>query len=230
MSPLRRSLLFASAVMLTLVAIGLAGSSLAQTDPPALGDGDWTVRDTTVMRDWDVIMLRGDLLVTDGGELTLINSTLLFVNADAGEHGVTVDNGGTLKILGGATVGSSRPNVAITFVVEAGCSLEIRDSFIEEVGPPSYGIRPKWREIAMYIGTSDAVIENSTFTGGLVGPFFDEGVMAPPVRNCTFENVYGIISYGIGIEDCTFRNQNIYGIVFHGGDTGYVARCTFESV
>ena len=216
--------------MLTLVTIGLAGSSSAQTDPPALGDGDWTVRDTTVIRDWDVIMLRGDLLVTDGGELTLINSTLLFVNADAGEHGVTVDNGSTLKILGGATVGSSRPYVPITFVVEAGCSLEIRDSFIEEVGPPSYGIRPKWREIAMYIGTSDAVIENSTFTGGLVGPFFDEGVMAPPVRNCTFENVYGVISYGIGIEDCIFRNQNIFGIVFHGGDTGYVARCTFESV
>ena len=230
MSPLRRSLLLASAVMLTLVAIGLAGSSLAQTDPPALGDGDWTVRDTTVIRDWDVIMLRGDLLVTDGGELTLINSTLLFVNAEAGDHGVLVDNGGTLKVLGGATVGSSRPNVPITFVVEAGCTLEIRDSFIEEVGPPSYGVRPKWREIAMYIGTSDAVIENSTFTGGLVGPFFDEGVMAPPVRNCTFENVYGVISYGIGIEDCIFRNQNIFGIVFHGGDTGYVARCTFESV
>ncbi|NIP34296.1 MAG: hypothetical protein GWN18_05140, partial [Thermoplasmata archaeon] len=69
-----------------------------------------------------------------------------------------------------------------------------------------------------------------TFSGGLAGPFFDEDVLAPPVRNCTFENVYGIISYGIGIEDCTFRNQNLFGVVFHGGNTGYVARCTFESV
>ncbi len=115
-------------------------------------------------------------------------------------------------------------------MVEEGCTLEIRDSFIEEVGMPAFNVRPEWREISLYIGTPNATIENSTFSGGLAGPFFDEDVLAPPVRNCTFENVYGIISYGIGIEDCTFRNQNLFGVVFHGGNTGYVARCTFESV
>jgi len=230
MSALHRPALLVLVALMAVLALGLAGSALAQTDPPALGDGDWTVRDDTIIKDWDVIMLRGDLLITDGGSLTLSNSTLLFVNAEAGDHGILVDNGGTIRILSGATVGSSRPAVAFTFVVEAGCTLEIRDSFIEEVGMPAYGLRPNWREIALYIGTPDAIIEGSTFTGGLAGPFFDEGVLAPPVRNCTFENVYGIISYGVGIEDCTFHNQNIYGIVFHGGDTGYVARCTFESV
>jgi hypothetical protein len=230
MRALRASLILSLGAIITLVVLGLAGTAFGQTNPPALGDGDWNIQDDTVIRDWDVIMLRGDLLVTNGGSLELINSTLLFVNSDAGEHGLTVNNGGTLRVLDGATVGSSRPNVPITFVVEAGCTLEIRDSFIEEVGMPAFGLRPEWREISMYIGTADATIEGSTFTGGLAGPFFDEGVLAPPVRNCTFENVYGVISYGVGIEDCTFRNQNIYGVVFHGGNTGYVARCTFESV
>ncbi len=224
------SLVLLMVATVILVVIGLTGTAIGQTDPPALGDGDWTVSDTTVIRDWDVIMLRGDLHVTGGGSLSFINSTLLFVNQEAGEHGVLVDNGGTLRILGGATVGSSRPNVALTFVVETGCTLEIRDSNIEEVGMPAFGTRPDWKQISMYIATSDAIIENTTFTGGLAGPFFEEGVLPPPVRNCTFENFYGIISYGIGIEDCTFRNQNLFGVVFHGGDTGYVARCIFDSV
>jgi hypothetical protein len=219
--------LFAAAAVLLVLN---SAEVIAQTDPPALGDGDWTVRDVTVIRDWDVIMLRGDLLVTDGGDLTLINTTLLFVNADSGEHGVTVDNGASLHVVEGATVGSSRPNVPITFVVEAGCSLEIRDASIEEVGMAAFGIRPVWREIALYVGTNDAIIENSSFTGGMAGLYFEDGVIASPVRNCTFENVYGIISYGTSIEDCTFRNQNLYGVVFHGGDQGYIARCNFESV
>ena len=64
---------------------------IAQTDPPALGYGDWIVQDRTVIRDWDVIMLRGDLKVNSGGSLDLINTTLLFVNALSGDHGITVD-------------------------------------------------------------------------------------------------------------------------------------------
>jgi hypothetical protein len=230
MITLHRFILIGLAVTVVLVTLGVAGTVLAQTDPPTLGDGDWTVRDTTVIRDWDVIMLRGNLLVTDGGTLELINSTLLFVILDPGDHGIRVERGSTLKVLDGATVGSWRPNMPITFVVEAGCSLEIRDSYIEEVGISAYGNPPTWRLIALYVGTSDAVIEDSTFTGGLIGLFFDEGVIAPIVRNCTFENFYGIISYGVGIEDCTFKNINTFGIVFHGGDTGYATRCTFDSV
>ncbi|MCK4971299.1 MAG: right-handed parallel beta-helix repeat-containing protein, partial [Thermoplasmata archaeon] len=213
-----------------LLALVLSGSALAQTNPPALGDGDWTVTDTTVIRDWGGIMLRGDLKVTDGGDLTLSNSTMLFVNSEAGEHGLVVDNGGSIHIIEGSTVGSSRPNVAWTFVVEDGCTLEIRDSSIEECGKPSFGFRPNWKELALYVGTSDAVVEDTSFLGGLAGLYFAEGVIASPVRNCTFENAYGIVSWGTAVEDCTFHDQTLYGVVFHGGTEGRIVRSTFDGV
>ncbi len=227
----RRALVLTLAsVTFAILALVLSSSALAQTNPPALGDGDWTVRDPTVISDWGVIMLRGDLKVTDGGDLTLSNSTLLFVNSEAGEHGLVVDNGGSIHIIEGSTVGSSRPNVAWTFVVEDGCTLEIRDSSIEECGKPSFGLRPDWRELALYVGTSDAVVENTSFRGGLTGLYFAEGVIASPVRNCTFENAYGIVSWGTSVEDCTFHDQTLYGVVFQGGTEGRISRSTFDGV
>ncbi len=226
----RMAVLFLASVTFAMLALVLSSSALAQTDPPALGDGDWTVRDTTMISDWGVIMLRGGLRVTDGGDLTLSNSTLLFVNSEAGEHGLGVDNGGSIHIIEGSTVGSSRPNVAWKFVVEDGCTLEIRDSSIEECGKPSFGFRPNWRELALYVGTADAVVENTSFLGGLAGLYFAEGVIASPVRNCTFENAYGIVSWGTSVEDCTFHDQTLYGVVFHGGIEGRISRSTFDGV
>lgn len=216
--------------IVALAALASLGGVSAQTDPPALGDGDWVVRDTTVIRDWDVIMLRGDLRVTDGGDLTLANTTLLFVNSAAGEHGITVQEGGSLHIVDGATVGSSRPKVAWTFAALEGCSLEVRDSSIEECGMSVFGNPPDWEMVSFFVGTEDAVIEGSSFTGGLAGPYFGPGVLANPVRNCSFENYYGVITHGTGIEDCSFSDQSLYGVVFHGGDQGYIARCSFQSV
>lgn len=216
-------------VTITL-AVSLAEDASAHTEPPALGYGDWTVRDQTVIRDWELLMLRGNIHVTDGGNLTLVNSTVLFVNSAAGEHGIVVDGGGTLRILDGTIVGSYRPLVTWTFVVEAGCHLEIRDALIDECGMAAFGIRPAWRQISLYIGTSDATVENTTFTGGLVGPYFPEGVIAPPVRNCTFDNAYGVVSHGTAVEDCTFRDQSLFGVVFMGGTEGRISRCTFEEV
>lgn len=227
----RRALvLILASVTFAILTLALSSSALAQTNPPALGDGDWTVMDTTVISDWGVIMLRGDLKVIDGGVLTLSNSTLLFVNSESGEHGLVVDNGSSIHIIEGSTVGSSRPNVAWTFVVEDGCTLEIRDSSIEECGKPSFGLRPDWKELALYVGTADAVVENTSFLGGLAGLYFEEGVIASPVRNCTFENAYGIITWGTSVEDCTFHDQTLYGVVFHGGTGGRIVRSTFEGV
>jgi hypothetical protein len=227
--PVNVPLILIALGLLAILALG-AGGGAAQTNPPALGDGDWTVRDDTVIRDWGVIMLRGDLLVTDGGSLTISNTTVLFVNSEPGEHGTVVANGGSLRIIDGSTVGSSRPGVAWTCVVNAGCDLLILDSFIEECGKPAFGLTPNWREIALYVGTSDARVENTSFTGGLAGLYFEDGVYPSPVRNCTFENAYGIISWGAVIEDCTFQDQTIYGVVFHGGTTGRISRCLFDNV
>ncbi len=226
----RTSFLVLATALLAVLLAGMLGSALAQTDPPALGDGDWTIRDRTVIRDWGVIMLRGDLRVTDGGDLTLSNTTVLFVLSDPGEHGVTVDNGGSIRIVDGSTVGSSRPKVPFTFVVEAGCTLVLRDSTIEECGEAAFGLRPNWREVALYVGTADAVVERTSFIGGLAGLYFEEGVIASPVRNCTFVNAYGIISWGTSVEDCTFNDQTIYGVVFHGGTQGRISRCVFEGI
>ena len=91
------ALLFTSVLSIILVLM-LAGGTIAQTDPPSTGD--WVVFDTTVVSD-RTVDLRGDLLVTSTGHLTMDNVTLRVHVASDGEHGIEVQGGGTLLIRDG---------------------------------------------------------------------------------------------------------------------------------
>ncbi len=214
---------------LAILITALSSPSSAQTDPPDLGWENWTVADTTVM-EGRFIMLKGDLLVESGGELTLDDTMLLFACAEPGEFGLTVESGGSLHIVNGSTIAAARMTTPWTFEARNGSSLRVLDSTVAACGVRAYGLHPVWEELGMYVGTSDATIEDTRFYGGFIGLVLARDVLAAPVRNCSFENYYGIVTWGTSVEDCTFRDQQYYGVLVHGGRTTNISRCRFEGI
>jgi len=66
---------------------------------PAPADGDWVVANETTV--WnETIVLNGNLTIKPGGNLTLINTTIVFDCSYDGEFGLVVENGGELHVLG----------------------------------------------------------------------------------------------------------------------------------
>ena len=214
---------------LALAVLALTGHTAAQTDPPPLGLGDWTVADTTVLQD-RFVLLNGSLTIEPGGDLTMMNSTLVLVLNSRGEHGLIVRPGATLRVLDGSRVAGSRLGLGWTFVAQAGSTLRVVGSSIEDCGTFGYGERANWQAISFYIGTEDVVLEGSTFKGGFVGPCFPDGVVAPAPRDCTFGNYYGVVTWGTSVEDCRFIDQLYYGVLVMGGTTTTVRRCAFDGV
>lgn len=59
---------------------------------------DWIVNKTTVVQD-EVMLLSGNLIVKDGGSLTLSNFTLILNCTTNGSYGVSIGNNSALRIL-----------------------------------------------------------------------------------------------------------------------------------
>ena len=223
-----RTALVALAMLGLLGLLAAACIASAQTEPPALGMGDWVVGDSTLLED-RYVMLRGDLRVTAGGELVMRNSTVLFAVEEGGQYGLVVESGGSLRILEGSRIDTARVGVGYTFVAERGSTVRILDSAIHGCGRPPFGAVADWTNISVYIATSDVQVERSTFGDGLVCMVLTEGALAPAVRNCTFEGYYGLVTFGTSVEDCTFIGQSYYGVLVWGGTTARVERCTFTA-
>ncbi|UCF07509.1 MAG: hypothetical protein JSW28_07625, partial [Thermoplasmata archaeon] len=61
-------------IMISLLLLALPiYFTFSQTPPPA--EGDWVISDTTTITD-ETVILRGNLIITDGGVLTLDNVVL----------------------------------------------------------------------------------------------------------------------------------------------------------
>jgi parallel beta-helix repeat protein len=69
----------------------------AQTPPPQAGD--WIIEDTTVIEN-ETIILRGNLIVGDGGNLTLRNCEVYVHNDFPGQRGIEVEDEGVMWAYG----------------------------------------------------------------------------------------------------------------------------------
>jgi len=67
-------------------------------DYPYSGNGDWTIGKSTYAGN-ETIEMNGNLIVNNGGSLTLRNVILIFKNPAPGEFGIEVNREGTLRIL-----------------------------------------------------------------------------------------------------------------------------------
>jgi len=209
-----RAILSISLGLITVAAIIalVAPDAQGQTEPPTFGIGDWTVSDVTVVED-DFVLMDGKVRVRSGGDLTLRNVTILFKCEWSGEHGLNVNGGGTLRVEN-STLGSSRLRVQWTFRASPGSTLYLLDSKVQECA-------------RVDIRTSDAIIERNAIEGGGVG--LDLPPDAPPVRNCTFSQVIGVLTNGTSVVDCTFVGHSHSGIRVLRG-TPRIIRCTFREM
>ena len=100
--------LSALTIILLLIPAATGGLSISdvavpfQTEPPS-GQANWTVSDTTVIRN-RTIELNGNLTVAPSGYLVLDNSTLEMNVSYNGQYGITVN--GRMDIINGSLITS----------------------------------------------------------------------------------------------------------------------------
>ncbi len=202
----------------------LSGDASGQTDPPA--SGDWTVSDTTLVKD-TTIDLQGNLLVTASGRLTLENVTLrVFVTAN-GDQGIEVANGGQLTVRDGdgarATTGdnsaiTSQPTSnSLFFIARAGSTLRLTNTAITHCG---YAAGPTDHQ-GMYIYTTGVLLRGVDVRDSLFGMLVDSGsvdAQGCSFTNCTYQGVFASSSR-LDITDCTIADCGYDGVRATGGTT-----------
>jgi hypothetical protein len=112
---------------------------------------DWIINKTTVAND-QVIMLSGDIVITNGGSLTLSNITLLMNCTANGTYRISVGDGGTLRVLS-SRITSYNTSLRYDMNYEKGASGRIADSVLEYIGYPggrSRGLEINGSLVEMY--------------------------------------------------------------------------------
>ena len=200
-------------LLIAMVAVAavlvLSPPSHAQTEPPA--DGDWVVSDSTTIVGVDFI-LNGSVIVEPTGRLTLVDVVLRLNCSYPGEFNVTVEPGGELYMSDldhdpatttDATVVTSSRGAHYLWFSRAGSKLRISASVVQDCG-----ITVAYRR-GMMVETSDAVIEDSTFTHCNYGVYVLSS--SPVIEDCVLEanDGYGLYAYqgSARVERCTFRDN-----------------------
>jgi len=96
-------------------------------------DSDWIITDLDI-RDSQKIILSGDLTITSGATLILINSELVINSLYDGEHSITIENGGKL-FLSGSKIYANDP--AYRYRINGNGEIIQENSDIRDVHPSS---------------------------------------------------------------------------------------------
>lgn len=105
--------LFVFFIIIILVLVFVSGKSfLVFSGPPT--SGDWVVTGTESYYD-EVIVLNGNLIVEDGGNLTFRKVTLKMNCTYNGQYDITVMPGGSFYVLEGSVITSANPDKRYMF-------------------------------------------------------------------------------------------------------------------
>jgi len=178
--------------------------------PLSPGPEDWVVGGTEV-RENEVIILTGNLIVEPGGNLTLINCTLLMKSR------IKVDSSGILNVLEGSNITAYDPEYPLFFCVDG--RLIMRDSFLSICD-------------RLYLTTTEGVeLYNTTISNNVLGIHCVESSNISIV-NCTINNnVVGVECYessNISIVGCTISNNKRCGIYCEYSYGISIANCTIK--
>jgi len=153
-------------LMLTVGLLPFVPTVSATNDPvnqagitDVLSPKDWTVTD---VRTYDhagatIIMDGGNVIVANGGTLTLDHVALLFTVASDGAHGIVVQAGGTLIMKNGAVISSNSFPKTIFCGFLAGSTVSISLGGIGSVAGKVLG-SPYTSVTGIYIGTKNITL------------------------------------------------------------------------
>lgn len=157
---------------------------VAEPKPLSPSPGDWVVSGEEVHED-EVIVLTGNLIVQAGGNLTLINCTILMNCTHDGQWQIRVESGGIINVLEGSNITAYNPEHEFLFYVYG--RLNMRDSFLSECG--------YWgRYSGLRIQTKEGVIIHNT-----------------TITNC-WDGVRCSYCSDITISDCRLSENSRYGV------------------
>ena len=178
------STLFVMAAMV-MTSLWIAPTTIwAQTPPPA--SGDWTIADTTLMYN-ETIDLNGNLIVQDGGSLTLEGVTLKMNCSYDGEYRIEVQDGGALYIAN-SIITAYDTNYEYLFWVKDGGRLEMFASELHECG---YTWGTNGNQSGLCIESDYVTIRECLISDNWVGVYSHNAT--PTISGCTITtNRYGL--------------------------------------
>lgn len=223
-----RPLVIAVSLLLLLIAsaVLLLGPATAQTDPPT--SGDWTVADATIVEN-QTVRLKGNLTVSNGGNLLLRNVTLqVYSGPIEGTNGITVEANGTLRIedydkspsdKDRSTVMRGRPSFGYFFVAKPGSTLILLNSNISGMGA-----RPVSRGVL--VQTDNATITGMFFIDGDEYGVRIEGSDGPTISNSAFY----LSDYGLVLKDTVNVTVTNSGFSYNSRDGIWLDNATSTRV
>ena len=205
---------------------------------PAPQTGDWIIDNET--RVWnETIFLNGNLTITDDGNLTFKNVTLIMNCSEDGEFGITVNNGAEFYIFDydinpettndRSNISANNTEYEFIFLVDNGSVFEMRNSELSECGYQWWG--DDGRE-GLTIKTSNSTIENSTLYNNFFGINLLNAYNCKIIYNEIFNNKYGIIlnnSINSYLTNNKIFNNSAFGIGLIYCDNNFIIENTIYS-
>jgi parallel beta-helix repeat protein len=199
-----------------LVLAPLKGFLVSSADPPA--SGDWIVTGVEIYSNHEVFVLNGNLIVENGGNLTLKGVTLKMNCTYDGQYNITVKAGGAFYVLEGSVITSANSSHGYCFFVLSEATFRMSESELHECGINS----STWWDSGLWIHSGDIIIEKSLISENLCA-MFGGGEAEPIIRNNNItDNKYGIhIASGHpAIYNNTITSNLNFGIA-SGGNTAF---------
>lgn len=210
---------FAGLLLILFIALGAEATPVPVT-------GDWDISDNTVVEDQDVTV-SGNVIVRNGGSLSMKNVTLTMKCAHDGEFGVIVENGGSLLLKDIDMARSTQDDMTVIqadsatgnkrygFRAEAGSTLVMIGASIRNCG---------WEDVGDNRGPTilcdNSLIFESIFSSNYIGIVYN-GSLGGFLSRCNISGnalggAYLINTTNGTIEKCNISGSNGHGIhLFH---------------
>lgn len=188
---------------------------------PVKSAGDWIVTGSEVVENQSRD-LAGNLIVKNGGSLTLKNVTLTMQSQYDGQYRIEVEPGGELFIESGSIITASNSSHHYDFAVR-GSALEIKNSEVHGAGRWIYQELNNSSSIfngsrGLLVDTDNALLDGNTFSGNNVGV-----ILTGSGITLTNNTIYSNTAHGIYIQGGT-NNLVSYNTIRHGGDVSSPVR------
>jgi len=218
-----RKLLAVLCVVLFVFAVFSVGIVFVVAGPPS--SGDWIITGTESYSD-QVIVLNGNLIVENGGNLTLKGVTLKMKCHYDGEYSISVNGGGKFYVLDGSVITSVAPENEYVFTVHDGATLRMMNSELHECGWES----GMWQTSGLQINTDDAVIEDSLISHNNLGIEVHTNGTVVRNNNITANDRFGIaVAGGKSIIYGNYISRNkVFGINAAPGSSPTIYNNTIE--